>query len=202
MKIIRAEKEQSAEIASLIMEAMNYECCRNLAGPDHSLFDFFSLMQRLVACEDSQYSYLNTLVAMSENPYLTEGNEVLQGRGILMGACVSYDGGLLHQLRQKFIDESLKDFGIDHSDMPDETQAGELYIDTLCTNSEFRCQGVATNLIKETLRKATSIGFSKVGLLVDKGNPSAEQFYTKLGFEYVDDNSFGGHPMKHLQIKI
>ena len=38
----------------------------------------------------------------------------------------------------------------------------------------------------------------RVGLLVDKGNPDGEALYTKVGFVYLNDNQWGGHPMKHL----
>ena len=36
------------------------------------------------------------------------------------------------------------------------------------------------------------------GLLVDKDNPVGEALYTSVGFQYVNDNQWGGHPMKHL----
>ena len=107
-------------IARLIMEAMNHECCQWFAGPNHTLKDFHLLMTRLVEREDSQYSYLNTLVA------ITETNKIV-------GICVSYDGAKLRELRKAFIEGALEVFGRDFSDMEDETTAGELYIDyTLC----------------------------------------------------------------------
>ena len=53
-----ADVAQAPEIASLIMEAMDHDCCRNFAGPDHTLDDFRDMMTRLVAMDDSQYSYL------------------------------------------------------------------------------------------------------------------------------------------------
>ena len=55
--------DKASHIASLIMEAMNTDCCQNFAGPHHTLVDFHQMMERLVKMEDSQYSYLNTLVA-------------------------------------------------------------------------------------------------------------------------------------------
>ena len=45
----------ASHIASLIMEAMNAECCQNFAGPKHTLVDFHRMMTRLVEMEDSQY---------------------------------------------------------------------------------------------------------------------------------------------------
>ena len=53
----------ASHIASLIMEAMNAECCQNFAGPKHTLVDFHRMMTRLVEMEDSQYSYRNVLAA-------------------------------------------------------------------------------------------------------------------------------------------
>jgi hypothetical protein len=42
------------------------------------------------------------------------------------------------------------------------------------------------------------MGLPCVGLLVDKGNPVGEALYVSVGFRHVNDNSWGGHPMKHL----
>ena len=66
IKIEDAQKKQATVIAHLIMEAMNHECCQWFAGPNHTLEDFHLLMTRLVEREDSQHSYLNTLVAITE----------------------------------------------------------------------------------------------------------------------------------------
>ena len=104
IKITEARKEQAAVIARMIMEAMNYECCQWFAGPEHTLDEFHQLMTQLVEREDSQYSYRNTLVAMTEN------NEIA-------GVCVSYDGAKHHELRQAFIDGAKQTFGRDYSIM-------------------------------------------------------------------------------------
>ena len=40
MRIENARKEQAAQIARLIMLAMNHDCCQYFAGPDHTLDDF------------------------------------------------------------------------------------------------------------------------------------------------------------------
>ncbi|UKK72946.1 GNAT family N-acetyltransferase [Segatella bryantii] len=185
MNIQQACKEQAPEIASLIMEAMNYECCQNFAGPHHSLRDFYLCMVNLVGREDSQYSYLNTEVATDDN-------------GMVVGICVTYDGGDLYSLRQAFIDEAKLRFGMDYSDMDPETQSGELYVDSLCVHAEYRGKGIATALLRSAIHKAAEYHIQAVGLLVDQGNPKAEQLYKKVGFRYVNDTEWGGHPMKHL----
>ena len=65
IRIEDAQKEQAEVIARLIMEAMNHDCCQWFAGPDHSLEEFHQLITSLVERDDSQYSYLNTLVAVT-----------------------------------------------------------------------------------------------------------------------------------------
>lgn len=188
MDIRAAEKRHSVEIAKLIMQAMNYDCCRHFMGEGYTLEDFERVMTRLVERDDSQHSYLNTLVALDAD-------------GRVCGACVSYDGARLHELRRAFIDEIKAGFGNDFSNMADETQAGELYLDSIAVDESCRGKGIATALLKASKDKAVALGLPNVGLLVDKGNPKAEKLYLKTGFEYVGDNSWGGHPMKHLQLK-
>ena len=120
----------------------------------------------------------------------------------MAGVCVSYDGSDLHRLREAFVSAARKAFGRDFSSMTDETQAGELYIDSIAVESRYRGQGIAGQLLDATKQKARLLGLPAVGLLVDKGNPDAERLYLRHGFEYVGDNTWGGHPMKHLQYKI
>ena len=184
--ICKATKEQASEIARLIMMAMTDECCLYFCGDGYGLEDFRKMMTMLVKREDSQYSYRNTLVAM-------DGNRVV-------GVSVSYDGGKLHELRQAFIEAAKEYLGKDHSGMADETQAGELYLDSLAVLPEYRRMGIGTLLLKATKEKAETMGLPVVGLLVDKDNPNAETLYASIGFRYVNDSQWGGHAMKHLTL--
>ena len=85
--------------------------------------------------------------------------------------------------------------------MDDETQAGELYLDSLAVLPEYRCQGIARKLLLATKKRANRLGLPCVGLLVDKGNPVGEALYTSVGFQYLNDNQWGGHPMKQSFIQ-
>ena len=174
IEIQEATKNQAAGIASLIMTAMTDDCCLYFCGEDYGLEDFRRMMTMLVEREDSQYSYKNTLVAM-------DGNKVV-------GISVSYDGGRLHELRRAFIKAAMEYIGKDHSGMDDETQAGELYLDSLAVLPEYRCQGIARKLLLATKKRANRLGLPCVGLLVDKGNPVGEALYTSVGFQYLNDN--------------
>ena len=182
--IRKAKREQAADIARLIMMAMTDECCLYFCGEGYGLDDFQRMMTCLVERKDSQYSYKNTLVAM-------EGERVV-------GISVSYDGGRLHELRQVFINYAKQYIGKDHTGMDDETQAGELYLDSLAVLPSHRRQGIAMQLLKATRERAANMALCCVGLLVDKSNPTGEALYASAGFRYVNDEMWGGHPMKHL----
>ena len=183
-----AIREQAESIAQLIITAMTDECCLFFVGENQTLDDFKQAMICLVNDEQSQYSYTNTLVALHNND--------------VVGICVSYDGKDLRFLRSKFIEIAKVQFNRDFADMNDETQEGELYVDSLAVKKSFREKGIAQKLLKATIEKARNLHINHVGLLVDCNNPLAEKLYSKVGFQYVNDSSWGGHSMKHLQYHI
>ncbi|EFC71861.1 GNAT family N-acetyltransferase [Prevotella sp. oral taxon 299] len=183
-----AIREQAESIAQLIMTAMTDECCLFFIGENQTLDDFKQAMICLVNDEQSQYSYTNTLVAVHNND--------------VVGICLSYDGKDLRFLRSKFIEIAKVRFNRDFADMNDETQEGELYVDSLAVKKSFREKGIAQKLLKATIEKARNLHINHVGLLVDCNNPLAEKLYSKVGFQYVNDSSWGGHSMKHLQYHI
>lgn len=179
-----ARPDEAERIADLIIMAMTEECCLHFCGSRHDIRDFHRVMTSLVARSDTQYSYNNTLVATIEDN--------------IVGICVSYDGGLLHSLRQPFIEAAKQEWGMDHSSIPDETQAGELYLDSLAVDSAYRGRGIASLLLRASIDKSRALGLPSTGLLVDVGNPKAEALYNKVGFRYAGTNSWGGHDMRHL----
>ncbi|MBR1427978.1 MAG: GNAT family N-acetyltransferase [Prevotella sp.] len=184
VEIREATKEQATDIAQLIMMAMTDDCCLHFCGEGYGLEDFRRMMTSLVMREDSQYSYQNTLVAVCDDT--------------VVGISVSYDGARLHELRRAFIESAKASIGKDHTMMDDETQAGELYLDSLAVKPAYRRHGIATQLLRATKERADRMGIPCLGLLVDKGNPDGESLYSSVGFRYVNDSQWGGHPMKHL----
>ena len=66
----------------------------------------------------------------------------------------------------------------------------------------FRGRGIASALLGATIDRARRGGFPAAGLLVDTANPRAEQLYTRLGFVYQNDATWGGHAMRHLQYQF
>ncbi|NPD91527.1 GNAT family N-acetyltransferase [Xylanibacter muris] len=180
--------EDAQQIAQVIITAMTEECCKHFYGENHSLEEFHSLMVRLVSRTDTQYSYKNTICAIDADKNIA-------------GAIVSYDGGKLLELRRVFTDSIKEVFGRDFSNMEEETQAGELYLDSLAVFPEYRGQGIAKELLKRAHAKAKETGIGISGLLVDCNNPNAERLYRSVGFIQVGEKIWGGHKMKHLQMQ-
>lgn len=189
MRIIQAQERHASHIARLIMQAMGSDCCHNLMAEDKTLEDFESVILALVKRTDSQYSYLNALVAETEE-------------GETAAVCVSYDGAHLRKLRAAFISLAAEKLGKDHTQMPEETAAGELYIDSIAVDKRHRRKGIASQLLQATIRKAARLNLTRVGLLVDFANPNAEKLYARNGFKQVGINTWGGHDMKHLQYEL
>lgn len=181
-----ARKDDAPQIAAMIMEAMRPECCQHFYGDNHTSEEFHTLMTALVERDDTQYSYLNTICADN-------------AAGNIVGILVCYDGARLLQLRQPFIDGVKERFGRDFSHMPEETEAGELYLDSADVVEDMRRQGIARLLFEAASKRAESMGIGRLGLLVDRDNPNAERLYLRMGFQHVGDRDWGGHTLKHMQ---
>lgn len=198
-----ARKEHAREIARGIMEAMSLECCRFLIGEGRELADFELMMKDLAEKEDSQYSFRNTLVAVK--CYQTSERSAAldeKGEDEVLGICVGYNGGDLLKLRRAFILSMRTWFQRDLGKMVDETQPGEFYVDSLFVKKPFRGLGIASALLKSSMKRAKLLSLPRVGLLVDKANAQAQSLYSRLGFRYINDSSFGGHSMLHLQLDL
>lgn len=188
-KIVSASKSDAGYIADAIIAAITPELCIELLGDDtHGLSDIHDMFEALAMRDDSQYSYRNAFVAKASD-------------GTTVGALVCYDGALLKPLRKAFVEEYDRYMGhkIDETSIPDETEAGEVYLDSLAVNPEYRGQGIASALIAEASRHAASIG-KPLGLLVDKSNANARRLYEKTGFTCIGERFFLNELMDHMQL--
>ena len=180
--------EDAPQIASLIMQAMTDECCLFFCGEGNGLDDFRRLMTALVMRQDTQYSYLNAICATD-------------AADNVIGAVVCYDGADLHRLRRPFVDGVRRVLGRDLGDMADETGPGELYLDSLAVMPEHRGKGIATQLLCAAVARARHMRVGPAGLLVDENHPRAERLYKSVVFKVVGTNVWGGHNMRHMQMK-
>lgn len=183
MKHIRpAQPSDANEVAPLIFQAME-DIVFKLIGQKNPT-EGIDFIKKLFTQKNNQYSYQNTLVCEVD--------------GTCVGSLVSYDGKDLTQLRNPVLEEAKKK-NPNFTFIEDETQAGELYIDTLSVSSDFQGKGIGSELI-DFLKNQTSLG-QKIGLLVDSQNPQAEKLYRRLGFIYENSLPLFGGIYKHFTWK-
>lgn len=185
-----ASKKDANVIAEGIMSAIGEEICTDLGGGKERLGDVKRLFSELAEQECSQYSYLNSLVAVDEDDRIA-------------GVIVAYDGELLHSLRMTFVEKYNEIFNAEmkESELDDETTPDEIYIDTLMVRPEYRRQGVGALLIGGVIKKFAYSG-KPIGLLVDYTNPNARKLYAKVGFEGLGTRKFCGVDMEHMQMPL
>ncbi len=185
VRIIPANESHAPYIGKAIALAIGDELVDGLAGEKHTPEDVMNLFASLAARTDTQYSYLNSLVAVDENE-------------TPLGIVISYDGADLHRLRVPFFEEAQKKIGLKITGAPaDETDSEEVYLDTLAVFPPYQGNGIGSDLIREAYKKAERIG-KPLGLLVSKTNPKARGLYDSLGFEAVGERPFAGEIMDHL----
>ena len=185
--IREGRKEDAPFIAKMLQSALHEEGCLKLAGSQERLPLLDLVFRRLCASENSQYSYLNTLIAEDHD-------------GRLAGALVSYDGALLQPLRRAFIavaNEVLA-AGFSEENLDDETNPEEFYLDSLAVEPEFQGRGIASALIRAAIGRH-SASRKPFGLLCAYGNDDAFRLYERLGFNFVDVVKFAGLEMRHMQ---
>src|SRR5690606_13245667 len=93
----------------------------------HDIDEANKFMAHFIARPDNQYTYDHIFVA-------EEGHQIL-------GQICLYPGEDLVKLRQPILDFVKKEFGTDY-EAGQETQAGEIYIDTLAVSPQAQGKGI------------------------------------------------------------
>ncbi len=181
-----ARKEDAAAVADYILMAFPVDGLTG-RGRGISLQELKRVLEAVVQMDDAIYGWRNVLVA--------EAN----GSSSVVGAIIAYDGARLHELRKPVEDLLEQYIGPEAHNWDDETSGGEFYLDSLAVNPECRGLNIGSKLIEAACHKATELGHTKVGLLVDLENPRAEKLYSRLGFETVGHTPFMQHTYKHMQ---
>lgn len=190
VNIIPARKEDARFLADVVMGAIGKEICIDMAGDKERLPLVKELFTRLASQDDSQYSYRNAFIALSPH-------------GKRLGGVIAYDGALLHHLRKAFIKaaNSILKWNItvdEEFSWGDETEPGEIYVDSLFVLPEARKAGIGKALLEKVIENYSSQP-KPIGLLTEPSNYNAHSLYKKLGFIQVGTNGFFGFPMLHMQ---
>ena len=178
-----ARPEDFRQVAPLIVQAMEDLACTftNTHTPEkaYPLFEYFFQKKA------NQYSFEHTLV-------FAEQNEI-------MGSITFYDGKLLPQYRAPFLQHIAETYKVTDLVIDDETNAGEVYIDTLSVAPQHQGKGIGKKLLAAAIKQARAEGHEKIGLLVDFKNPNAKKLYLGLGFKSIGTKKLGNSIYEHLQ---
>lgn len=184
MIIRQATKSDSKTLAALIILAMEDIVYEFIA--EKNFEKGITFLSYFTEREGNQYSYQNCFVA--------------EVNGIVIGAVNVYDGGNIDFLRKPVLEYSFKITGRELT-VENETEAGELYIDTLGVNPDFHGQGIGSALVKFLIHKTVDYEKQTLGLLVDVENLKARKLYLKLGFQIGGFKTLLGKKLEHLQIR-
>lgn len=183
--VIPARKDDARHIARAIVMAIGPEIELELAGSEDRRPLVTATFQALAERTDTQYSYKNSFIALAPD-------------GRVAGALVCYDGALLLPLRRAFFNEAKERLGITFpDDLPPETDASEIYLDSLAVFPEWRGKGIARKLIDAAAARHRDAG-KPLGLLVEDGNARAQNLYSRLGFREQGRRPFAGVEMIHM----
>ena len=178
----KATKQDASSVAKLMMLAM-----------DKIVFDFIGeknnekgtlFLENLIQQENNQYSYQNTIVVEYNNQ--------------IAGCTTFYDGVKLEELRKPVLD-ILKSSYNQVINPQDETQAGEIYIDTIAVSPGFQGQGIGSKILDYLIEEIAIKQNNVLGLLVDFDNPNAKKLYERKGFKVVGEKMLMNENHEHMQ---
>ncbi|WP_413533517.1 GNAT family N-acetyltransferase [Empedobacter brevis] len=179
-----AKKTEATSIAELMMLAMDKIVYDFIGKTDYN--EGVQFLKKLIEQEDNQYSYKNTIVVEYDNQFA--------------GTTTFYDGGKLDELRKPVLELLEKEYNqVIHPQ--DETQAGEIYIDTIAVSEDFRGKGIGSNTLDYLIEEIGNKQGKTLGLLVDFTNPNAKKLYERKGFEVVGEKTLMSENHEHMQYK-
>ena len=67
---------------------------------------------------------------------------------------------------------------------------GIAFIGLFMTNIQYQNKGIGSNIISEITMSLKSLGYRKIRLGVDKGNPQSYSFWSKNNFKAISENNY------------
>jgi len=181
-----ALSEDFKKVAPLIVQAMEDLACTfaNTDTPEKA----YPLFEHFFQKKANQYSFEHTLV------YVEDAE--------IVGSITFYDGKLLPQYREPFLKHIAETYRVTDLEIDDETNPGEVYIDTLSVAPQQQGKGIGKKLLAAAIKQAKTEGHEKIGILVDFKNPNAKKLYVSLGFKRIGAKKLGSSVYEHLQREL
>lgn len=185
IKIRKARPTDADAIAPIMLTAMEEIIYYFIGEQDQQKATAF--LKHHIAQPRNQYSYEHIIVAEEE--------------GNVVGQICLYPGYMLEQLRTPILSYLQTHFKREPN-LGNETQAGEVYIDTLAVSTAAQGKGIGKILLLYAIDLFVYRQKEVLGLLVDKENPKAQNLYLKIGFKPVRDVQLFGKELTRLQFSL
>lgn len=183
--IRKAQAEDAKQIAPIMLLAMQDIIFHFIGHPNQE--EAIHFLEHFIARPENQYSYQNILVA--------EDNKLIIGQICL------YDGQLLESLRQPILTYLKEEYNRE-IELENETEAGEVYLDTIAISLDAQGRGIGKALLQHVIEEFVRCQQKNIGLLVDKENPGAKSLYLRTGFQVIKTKHIFGKEMEHLQYQV
>lgn len=184
MKFVQASPSDKKIIATLMLFAM-----KEIA------FDFIGEKN-----EEKALIFLEELIEQPNNQYSYQNVTLAKDNQEIVGAFTLYNGADLIKLRQPVLD-LLKSKYQREIFPQEETEAGEMYIDTIAVLPQYRGKGYGGIILDYIIEEYGNKKNATIGLLVDLTNPKAKKLYESKGFKYVGEKQLMNENHEHLQYK-
>lgn len=175
MGLRMARADDAAQVAALMWQAMPevvafWTGSADAARGQDFLRDWFALPANL-------YSFENTLVFEEE--------------GAVAASITGYDGARFHDLRAPLSAQTGRM-------LPDETQAGEWYVDTVSVAPALQGRGMGKRMMAAFADHVREQGGTRLGLLVAFGKTDARRLYERIGFVVAGEKYLAGEGYHHM----
>ncbi len=177
VEVRKAFSSEARFIARNVMAAMGADVF-NVPFSEEA-FTILESLTGICGRTDTLYSYKNTLVATVSD--------------IPVGTLTAYNGADYVKMRDLTFSIVKEETGFVLPEMDDETGPGEYYLDSLAVIPSMRGHHVAKTLIRQSLEIADGLGFTKVSLIVKKGDDKTKALYEECGFEEDGIRNCFGH---------
>lgn len=140
----------------------------------------------LAMMDDTLYSWRNALIA--------------QWDGIDAGVLISYDGATYRDAARLTFGIVRDRGGEDFTNMEQEAEPGEWYIDTLSVLPEFRRKGIATELLRCGIQLGVECpATERATLYVDPDHQWVVNLYKSVGFQLAGEAFIFGQMYRKMQ---
>lgn len=130
------------------------------------------------------------LAEMDNSLYSWRNAHIAQWCGVDAGVLISYDGATYHDAAQLTFSLVKEQSGKDFTNMTEEAEPNEWYLDTIAVFPQFRRKGIAKALLQKGIALSRECDDTNCATLyVDPEHPWVVELYDSVGFK-LDGEAF------------